>query len=80
MVFLGYTMVFLWFSYGFPMVFPWFSYGFPGEARDLPRDPRLRSVTGDIADAAECQKLIDEAKNHRKTIGTWWFSMVFNGV
>ena len=27
--FLGFPMVFLWFSSGFPMVFLWFSYGFP---------------------------------------------------
>ena len=32
-----------------------------GEAKDVPEDPRLRIVTGDITDASECEKLIDEA-------------------
>lgn len=31
-----------------------------GEAKDVPEDPRLRIVTGDITDASECEKLIDE--------------------
>jgi hypothetical protein len=48
-----------------------FAFLVAGEAKDVPEDPRLRIVTGDITDASECEKLIDEA-----TAATAWCNML----
>ena len=36
MVFLSFSLVFLWYSYGLPLVRLWFSYGFARDSEGIP--------------------------------------------
>ena len=67
------------FSYGYPMVFPWFHlpkwWPRGGAARRDAAPPwRVSPVwQRDLQIAADLHAAENDAKTHRKIIGTWWF-------
>lgn len=40
---------------------PWFIVTSAGEPKDVPSDERVTTARGDITDAAQCRKVIDQA-------------------
>ena len=82
--------IFPWFSHGFPMVFPWdvpqgFSRGVPGSVAAFLEEVACRIDTLGLRLQAMAMVLVYLPnqnwvtwriiwKNHRKTIGKWWFN------